>query len=122
MPQVIWVGDSGAYIVRVTQERIEYIDNAGRQQFVDLQECANNWVQWHDDHRQEFIPLQGATDSDIDAWNARCVGERGGGDPVWWIQLANEQKTRFEFETWEACWKELQGPLMKAGWNTFDTE
>ena len=34
----------------------------------------------------------------------------------------NERKTRFEFETWEALWRELQGPLMVAGWNTFDTE
>jgi hypothetical protein len=120
--EVIRVGASGARIVRVTPERIEYIDMAGQTQLIDLKECARSWVQWCEDHSDEFLPLSGASQEEIDAWDARCVGRRGGSDPPWWVELMNVRKSRFEFETWEASMKELQGPLMVAGWNTFDTE
>ena len=122
VPEVIRVEVSGARIVQVTRKRIEYIDMAGREQFVDLEECARNWVRWHDEHRAEFIPVPGATQAEIDAENAQMVGERGEAGAVWWIELRNERKTRFEFETWEARSMELGGPLMQAGWLTFDTE
>jgi hypothetical protein len=122
VPQVIRVGASVARIVRVTQKRIEYTDIAGQEQFVDLEECARNWVRWYDDHSQEFIPVPGASRADIDAENARCVGQRGGAHPLWWAEFMNELKTKFEFGTWDALWWELQGPLMLAGWRTFDTE
>jgi hypothetical protein len=125
--EVIRVRTSGARIVRVTHKRIEYIDMAGQDQFIDLEECARIWGRWHDVHSHELLPIPEVfpgppSQADIDAWNARCVGRRGGGYPLWWAELMNERKTRFEFETWEALWRELQGPLMVAGWNTFDTE
>lgn len=120
--EVIRVGTAAARIVSVTQERIEYIDMAGQGQVIDLKECARNYVQWYDEHRREFIPLGGASQAAIDAEVAHCVGERGGPNPLWWIGLMNQRKTRFEFETWEASVQQLQGPLMGAGWNTFDTE
>ena len=41
--EVVRIGASGARIVRVTQERIEYIDMAGQDQFIDLEECARIW-------------------------------------------------------------------------------
>jgi hypothetical protein len=83
-PEVIRIGASGARIVSVTQKRIEYIDVAGQEQFVDLEECATNWAGWHDNHSQEFLPLPGATEQGITAWNARCVGQRGAtDDPPW---------------------------------------
>ena len=116
------VGASGARIVRVSQQRIEYINKAGQEQFIDLEECARNWVRWYEDHRQEFIRMPGGSEADIDAENARCVGLRGGTYPVWWAEFMNEEKTRFEFGSWEALWRQLQGPLMVAGWRTFDTE
>lgn len=121
-PEVHRIGPSGAHIVSVTQKRIEYTDAAGRGQFVDLEECARNWVRWSHDHRQEFLPLGGASQAEIDAENARTVGLRGGGYPLWWAEFMNERKTRFEFGTWEALWGKLQGPLMAAGLRTFDTE
>lgn len=143
--EVIRVGTSSARIVRLTRKYIEYIDMAGQDQFIDLEECARMWKRWHDVHSHEFFPVPGRwarwhdlhshellptpellpgppSHADIDAWNARCVGQRGGGYPLWWAEFMNERKTRFEFGTWEALWRKLQGPLMVAGWNTFDTE
>ena len=116
------IESSGARIVRVTEKRIEYIDAAGRVQFVDLEECARSWVRWCHNHRQEVLPLGGASQAEIDADNARTVGLRGGSYPLWWAEFINERKTRFEFGTWEDLWGKLQGPLMAAGWRTFDTE
>jgi len=139
--EVIRVGTSGARIVRVTQKHIEYIDMAGQGQFIDLEECARTWGRWYDHgffpvpgrwarwhaHSNELLPIPELfpgppSQADIDAWNARCVGQRGGGYPLWWAELMNGRKTRFEFNTWEALWRQLQGPLMVTGWNTFDTE
>src|SRR5713101_4180262 len=57
-PEVHRIGPSGAHIVRVTHKRIEYTDAAGRGQFVDLEECARNWVRWSHDHSQEALPKQ----------------------------------------------------------------
>ncbi len=123
-PEVIRVGASGARIVRVSQKRIEYVDMAGQEQFIDLEECARNWTRWYDDHSQEFLPAPGCVGSqaETDAWNAHCVGRRGGAHPLWWVEFMDKQMTRFEFGTWEGLWRELQGPLMLAGWHTFDTE
>jgi hypothetical protein len=119
--EVIRVGSSRARIVRVTLERIEYLDMAGQDQVIDLKECARNWVQWSKGHDGDLVPVSGASQEEVDNWNARCLGQRGG-TYYQWVEFMNERKTRFEFETWEARLKELQGPLMVAGWNTFDTE
>jgi hypothetical protein len=121
-PEVHRVGSSNARIVSVTHQHIEYTDTAGRRLFVDLQGCAACWMRWCHDHRQEFIPLGGASQAEIDAENAHTFGLRGVGSPLWWIEFMNERKTRFEFESWEARCRELQGPLLAAGWRTFDTE
>lgn len=120
-PEVVRVGASGARILSVTKERVGYIDMAGQEQSIDLKECAGNWTRWHDNHRQDFHAVPGASQADVDAENARCVGQRGGSHPLWWAEFMNERKTRFEFGSWEALWQELYGPLMVAGWSTFDT-
>ena len=39
-PETIRVGVSGARIVAVTSQRVDYIDMAGQEQFIDLEECA----------------------------------------------------------------------------------
>jgi hypothetical protein len=119
-PEVHRIGPSGSHIVRITENHIEYTDAAGRGQLIDLEECARNWERWYHDHRQEFLPL--GSQAEIDAENAHTVGLRGGSYPLWWAEFMNERKTRFEFDTWEALWRKLQGPLMVAGWRTFDTE
>ena len=120
-PEVVRIGVSGARVMRVTQQRVEYIDMAGQEQFVELEECARNWVGWHDAHRQEFLPLPGATKRGITAWIARCVGWRGALDGVPWVQFMNERRTRFKFGNREALYAEVLTPLAGAGWHTFDT-
>lgn len=120
-PEVVRIGAIGGRIVNVTQKCIEYIDMAGQEQFVDLDECAKNWARRHDDHRQKFFPLPGATEQGITAWNARCVGQRAATDNSPWVEFMNKRKTRFEFGTYEAIYGELLEPLMRAGWHTFDT-
>jgi len=107
--------------MRVNHERLEYIDGAGQEQVIELKECARNWVRWHDNHRQEFVLLPGASEADALIENARCVGQRGALDDPPWAELMNERKTRFEFESYEALYRELLGPLSRAGWGTFDT-
>lgn len=118
---VIQVGASGARIILVGPQRIEYINIAGQEQFIELKECSSNWVRWFDDHRDGFVVASDASEADIAAENARCVGIRGGYGPFW-VQFMNEQKTRFEFDSYVALAKELLGPLREAGWGTWDSE
>jgi hypothetical protein len=119
--EVVRIGVSGARIVAVTRERIDYIDMAGEQRFVDLEECAKAQARWHNEHRSDFLLLPGASEHGVVAWNARCVGERGACDNPPWAALMNERNTRFEFASYEALYRELLNPLKRAGWHTFDT-
>src|SRR5262245_8204046 len=41
--EIVRMGASGARIVAVTRQRIDYLDMAGREQFIDLEECARRW-------------------------------------------------------------------------------
>ena len=120
--EVIRVGASHAQILRVARTRIDYIDMRGRRQSIDLEECAMNWIRWHDDHIQEFMLIPGSSTADSDRWNARCVGERGALDHPPWVQFMNERNSRFEFRNYEALYGELLVPLMQNGWHTFDTD
>ena len=121
-PEVIRVGAFGARIISVASQRLDYIDMAGQEQSIDLEECAKNWAGWSRDHRQEFVLFPGTSEKSSARWNARCVGERGALDDPPWAAFMNERKTCFEFETYEALDEELLGPLMQAGWHTFDTD
>ena len=114
-PDVNHVGPSIARILSVGRQRIEYVNRAGQKQFIDLEECAGNWVRWFDDHKDD--PLWSA-----DAERDRCVALRGGFGPIWWTEFMNGQATRFEFDSSKARQDELEGPLIEAGWRTFDTE
>jgi hypothetical protein len=105
----------------VTRQGIDYIDMAGQERFIDLEECARGWGRWHDDRSQEFLPLPSATEQSIAAWNARCVGQRGALDNPPWAEFMNERNTQFEFGTYEALYDELLRPLKRVGWHTLDT-
>jgi len=118
--QLIQVGASGACII-VGPQRIEYVNMGGQEQFIELKECFSNWVRWFDDHRDEFVVVSDASEAVISAENTRCVGLRGGYGPFW-VEFMNEQKTRFEFDSYVARAKELLGPLRDAGWDTWDAE
>jgi len=93
---------------------------AGQEKFIDQELCASRWGRQHEDRRQEFLPLPGATEDGIAVWNAYCVGQRDTSDNPPWAEFMNERNTRFEFATYEAVYAELLGPLMQAGWHTFD--
>ena len=56
---VVRIGASGARILAVTDEGIDYLDEAGRQRSIDLAECARNWGRWRNARSQEFRPLPG---------------------------------------------------------------
>ena len=98
--ETIRIGVSGARIVAVTRQRIDYIDMAGKEQFIDLEESARRLRTVTGS--QEFVGL-------------RAVLE----DPPW-AEFMNERTTRFEFATEGALYAELLGPLQQAGWATFD--
>ena len=118
---VVRVGVRQARIVRVTPEHLLYNDEDGSEYDLELSQCAAHWVQWREEHAGEFVLLPGADAGEARAWNARCVGERGACDDPPWVELRSEPRTRFEFESYEAVYEELLGPLGKAGWHTFDT-
>ena len=111
--EVIRVGVSGARIVSVTHEIVEYIDMTGQTQSIDLEQCARDWVKWLKERRPQ---------AEIDAWDARTVGTRGALDDPPWVEFMNERRTRFEFETYEALCAELRRPLGLADWFTFDMD
>lgn len=120
-PEIVSIGANGVQIVDVTQHRITYVDLKGEEQFVDLEECARNWMQKRDDTEAEFLRLSDDSDRDVASWNSCCVGQRGATDDPPWVEFMNERRTRFEFESYQSIYKELLGPLANAGWHTFDT-
>jgi hypothetical protein len=119
---VVRIGASGARILAVTGERIDYLDEAGQHRSIDLAECDQNWGRWRNARSHEFRPLPGATEERVAAWNSRCVGRRGALDHPPWAEFLTEPQTRLEFATSEALYGELLAPLRQAGWHTFDTD
>ena len=58
VPEIVRIGVGNARIKCVTRQRVEYLDEAGQECFVDLEECARNWVQSHDeDDEDDFVVL-----------------------------------------------------------------
>jgi len=118
--EVIRIETGSSRIISITQQRIEYLGLAGEPCTIDLEECARNYMRWHSDHSDEFVALSGP--AEVDAWNARCVGTRDLCDSPPWVQFMNERRTRFEFDSYEAIYRELLTPLSRYGWQTFDMD
>ena len=108
--EIVRIGVSEARIVGVTRERIDYIDEAGQEQFIDLEECAGVGGEARS-NRAKRARLERTV----------CVGQRGALDNPPWAEFMNERKTHFEFATYEDLYGELLTPLRQAGWHTFDT-
>ena len=119
--EIVSIGVSGARIVGVTRERIDYIDAAGEERFIDLEECARSWERWRA-QSGGFSSVAGLDRGEPATWQTGCVGQRGAVDNRPSAQLMNERRTRFEFTSYEALYKELLDPLKRAGWHTFDTD
>ncbi len=94
----------------------------GQEQFLDLEQCASNWVKWKQANKQSFLDVSGASEAESDRWDALTVGTRSALDDPPRAEFMDERKTRFEFETDEARYGELLRPLGLAGWVTFDTD
>jgi hypothetical protein len=111
MPEIVRIGVADARIKCVTPRRVEYLDEAGQECFVDLEECARNWPQ---------LNLDMLTSEDrAPARRYRYVAMRGLLEEPPWIEFKNERRTRLEFvSSNEALGLKLQ--LIKARWRTLD--
>ena len=126
--ELVRVGASPATITQVTRKKVEYINEAGRQLFVDLEECARIWICLE---RAGMFPPESETDwggladntpgfSELEVSSGSCVGLRGALDKPPWFQFLNRRRTQFEFKDYETIYAELIGPLGRAEWTTFD--
>ena len=95
-PEIVRIGVGNARITCVTRQRLEYINEAGQECFVDLEECARNWAQsCPEEDEDDFVQLP----SEDSAAARRYVGGRGLLEDPPWIEFANKRRTRFEFES-----------------------
>ena len=102
VPEIIRIDVGNARIKSVTRQRVEYLDEAGQECFVDLEGCNGNYVK-----------LVRAT---------RYVADRGFLEDPPWIEFRNKRRTRFEFRSYKEACNTLLRPLRKAGWRTQMTE
>lgn len=114
-PEIVRIGVSNARITCVTPQRVEYVDEAGKECFVDLDECSRNSVQSRIEDEGDFVVM---TSEDRDA-AARYVALRDLLHDPAWIEFRNQRRTRFEFgSSNEARGLKLQ--LMRLRWRTDD--
>lgn len=108
VPEIVRIGVGNARIKCVTRQRVEYLDEAGQECFVDLEECARNWVKLRNEEDEDeddidideddFVVL--ASEDDAAARRRRrYVGGRGLLEDPPWIEFANKRRIRFEFES-----------------------
>jgi hypothetical protein len=118
VPEIIRIGVASARIKRVTGKRITYLDEAGQKGFVDLVECAKNWVQLH--HKDDEYLAQCMLHNAFDSYWSSFVGRRGLEDDPPWVEFMNKRCTRFEFRPSEEARTRLR-PLRRSGWRTHNT-
>jgi hypothetical protein len=94
-PEIVRIGVANARIKRVTQQRVKYLDEAGQECFVDLEECARNWVQLHNKDDVDLVRM--TSQSWFDHFDSSFVGQRGLLDDPPWVEFMNKRRTRFEF-------------------------
>ena len=126
--ELVRMGKGRARIIRVIRQKVEYIDEAGREQFVDLEECARIWMCLE---RSGLFPPGNETDwgrladatpefSKLEVSGGGTVGLRGALDSPPWFQFLNRRRTQFEFKNGHSFETELREPLGKVGWQSFD--
>ena len=57
VPEIVRIDVGNARIKSVTRQRVEYLDEAGQECFVDLDECDRNWVEFHNENEGDFVLL-----------------------------------------------------------------
>jgi hypothetical protein len=106
VPEIVRIDVGNARIKCVTRQRLEYIDEAGEESFVDLGECARNRVQ----HVESWRVEDGARTGDY-----RTVAKGVLVDDSPCIDFMNNRRTRFEFGPLEEA-QALKSLLAKARW------
>jgi hypothetical protein len=106
VPEIIRIGVANARIKCVTPQRVEYLDEAGQECFVDLKECARNRVKDVESWRVE----DGARTGDY-----RTVAKSVLVDDSPCFEFMNDRHTRFEFGSLEGA-QALKSLLAKARW------
>jgi hypothetical protein len=116
VPEIVRIGVANARIKRVTPEdRIEYLDEAGQERFVNIKECARNWVQLHNKDHDDLIRM--TSQGFFDSFYSSFVGQRGLLDDPPWVEFMNKRRTRFEFGSENEARKLLRS-LRAHGWRT----
>lgn len=121
VPEIVRIDVGNARIKCVTSQRVEYLDGAGQECSVDLEECARNWVQLHnkdngyDDGYLVLLMSQGIFDS----FYTSFVGRHGLLNDPPWVEFMNKRRTRFEFGSNKEA-QTLRRKLRGDGWRTKD--
>jgi len=115
--EIVRIGVGNARIKCVTRQRVEYLDEAGQECFVDLDEGAINWVQLHNQNEDDLVLL---TSEDISGRRKEPhVARRSFHvDAPEWVEFRNKRRTRFEFRSYNEAYHTLLQTLRKAGWYT----
>ena len=111
VPEIVRIGIANARIKRVTGQQVTYLEEAGQECFVDLQECARNRVEhvnsWRQDGARKYDFSMVAKWTFLD--RSKC------------IEFTNNRRTRLEFGSLEGA-QALESRLAKAGWRVFFSE
>jgi hypothetical protein len=117
LPEIVRIGMANAHITCVTPQRLEYLNEAGEECFVDLEECFSRYAQLHKINRDDVDLLTSEEGAEI--LISRYVADRGFLDNPPWIEFKNKRRTRFQFASSnEALGVKLK--LMRVRWRTFD--
>jgi hypothetical protein len=115
LPEIVRIGVANARLECVTPQRVDYRDEAGLECFVDLEECARNWVQLHNKDDDDLIRM--TSKGFFDSFYSSFVGSGGLLDDPPWVEFMNKRRTRFEFGSENEARKLLR-PLRAHGWRT----
>ena len=94
-PKTIRIGDALGRIIQVGPGVVEYVDETGVADVIDLTSCCQ-------------------------APGRRVVGLRRALDTPPWFQFFGPKPTRLEFISYESLYRELLIPLGRAGWTSLD--
>lgn len=123
--ELVRIGSGLARITQVTDQKVEYLDEHGRELFVDLEECARiggclevvGSFPPSDETDWASVADAVSSSSEREVPGGACVGLRGALDDPPWFQFLNRRRTQFEFKDQDALYGEL---LTRMGRMTFD--
>jgi hypothetical protein len=129
---------SSKQVKSVTQGGIVYLDKEGIEQFIDFEECYQNYLKERlsPEAIESFKTLNNETDADVPAHIERIRGWKGIadrnvlGDGVWvdgkvqhgfpYFEFYAEPRVRIEFESKDELWEMRNKIESDFRWRTFD--